>query len=107
MGHALFVLVWIMNFGISIWNAYAVGKVWVESKHAGGWHRFMAWIGFLSFGMIGALVSRFAAFVTRAQACPDVPACNWHVYVGVGGLIGAISLPWLVVGAMGKPKKTT
>lgn len=68
---------------------------------------FMTWIGFLSFGMIGALVSRFAAFVTRAQTCPDVPACNWHVYVGVAGLIGAISLPWLVVGAMGKPKKTT
>ena len=68
---------------------------------------FMAWIGFLSFGMIGALVSRFMAFVTRATTCPDVPACNWHVYVGVGGLIGAISLPWLVVGAMGKPKKTT
>ena len=68
---------------------------------------FMAWIGFLSFGMIGALVSRFMTFVTRAATCPDVPACNWHVYVGVGGLIGAISLPWLVVGAMGKPKKTT
>lgn len=67
---------------------------------------FMAWIGFLSFGMIGALVSRFMAFVTRATTCPDVPACNWHVYVGVGGLIGAISLPWLVVRAMGKPKKT-
>ena len=67
---------------------------------------FTAWIGFLSFGMIGALVSRFVAFVTRAATCPDVPACNWHVYVGVGGLVGAISLPWLVVRAMGKPKQT-
>jgi hypothetical protein len=34
-----------MNFGISIWNAYAVGKVWVEAKHEGGWHRFMCWMG--------------------------------------------------------------
>jgi len=68
---------------------------------------FMVWIGFLSFGMVGALVSRLMAFVTRAQTCPDVPSCNWHVYVGVGGLIGAISLPWLVVRAMSKPKRAT
>jgi len=68
---------------------------------------FMTWIGFLSFGMVGALTSRFMTFVTRARSCPDVPACNWHVYVGVGGLIGAITLPWLVVRAMSKPKKTT
>jgi hypothetical protein len=41
----LVVLVWILNLGISIWNAYAVGKAWVESKHYGGWPRFMAWMG--------------------------------------------------------------
>jgi hypothetical protein len=41
----LVALVWMLNFGISIWNAYAVGCVWVETKHAGGWHRFMAWMG--------------------------------------------------------------
>jgi hypothetical protein len=39
------VIVWFVNFGISIWNAYAVGKAWVETKHAGGWPRFMAWMG--------------------------------------------------------------
>jgi hypothetical protein len=38
-------LVWVLNFGISIWNAYAVGKVWVEARHAGGWRRFMCWMG--------------------------------------------------------------
>jgi hypothetical protein len=41
----LFVLVWLLNFGISIWNAYAVGRAWVETKVAGGWPRFMAWMG--------------------------------------------------------------
>jgi hypothetical protein len=39
------VLVWLLNLGISIWNAYAVGQAWVETKHAGGWPRFMAWMG--------------------------------------------------------------
>ena len=45
MQFVLFALVWVINFGISIWNAYAVGKVWVEAKHEGGWHRFMCWMG--------------------------------------------------------------
>ena len=45
MGYVLFALIWVLNFGISIWNAYAVGKVWVDAKHEGGWHRFMCWMG--------------------------------------------------------------
>jgi hypothetical protein len=45
MGYVLFALVWVLNFGISIWNAYAVGKVWVEATHEGGWHKFMCWMG--------------------------------------------------------------
>jgi hypothetical protein len=45
MATAFVVLVWLLNLGISIWNAYAVGLAWVETKHAGGWPRFMAWMG--------------------------------------------------------------
>jgi len=41
------VFIWCLNLGISIWNAYATGKVWVEAKHAGGVARFMAWMGYL------------------------------------------------------------
>jgi hypothetical protein len=43
--YLLFALVWVLNFGIAVWNAYAVGKVWVEARHEGGWHRFMCWMG--------------------------------------------------------------
>jgi hypothetical protein len=42
---AFVILVWLLNFGISIWNAYAVGKAWVETKHAGGWPRVVSWAG--------------------------------------------------------------
>jgi hypothetical protein len=45
MGPLLLVLLWLLNFGISAWNAYAVGRAWVETKVAGGWPRFMAWMG--------------------------------------------------------------
>lgn len=40
-------LILLLNFGISIWNAVAVGNAWVESKHSGGWPRFMTWMGAL------------------------------------------------------------
>jgi hypothetical protein len=45
IGYVIFALVWVLNFAISVWNAYAVGKVWVEARHEGGWHRFMCWMG--------------------------------------------------------------
>lgn len=35
---------WLLNLGISIFNAVVVGKGWVEAKHAGGMPRFMAWM---------------------------------------------------------------
>jgi hypothetical protein len=39
------VVIWLANFGMSWWNAYACGKSWVETKHIGGWQRFMSWMG--------------------------------------------------------------
>ncbi len=39
------IIIWLLNFGISAWNAYAVGRAWAETKVAGGWPRFMAWMG--------------------------------------------------------------
>jgi hypothetical protein len=41
----LFGLVWLLNLGISIWNAYAVGKSWTEARAVGGWPRILCWSG--------------------------------------------------------------
>jgi hypothetical protein len=35
----------VANFAISWFNAWTVGKVWVETKAVGGFTRFMAWMG--------------------------------------------------------------
>ncbi len=45
MSGAYVILIWLLNFGISFWNAYSVGLAWVETKHNGGWPRIMAWMG--------------------------------------------------------------
>lgn len=37
--------IWLLNFAISWWNGYAVGKCWAEAKAVGGWMRFMTWVG--------------------------------------------------------------
>jgi hypothetical protein len=39
MMSGLGLLVLILNFGISWWNARVTGLDWVESKHLGGWIR--------------------------------------------------------------------
>ena len=41
----LAILIWIVNFCISWYNAYVCGKDWVETKSMGGWPRFMNWMG--------------------------------------------------------------
>lgn len=68
---------------------------------------FTAILGCLSGGMVAVLVSKFVAFVTRAPSCPGIPTCDWYVYWLTGALIGGISLPVLVVRALGRPKTTT
>ena len=35
----------LLNFGISWFNAWSVGKAWVETKEIGGWSRILAWCG--------------------------------------------------------------
>jgi len=35
----------VVNFLISIFNAWSVGRTWVETKAIGGWTRFMSWMG--------------------------------------------------------------
>lgn len=41
----MIVLFFVLNFVISWFNAWAVGRSWAESKHVGGWPHFMNWMG--------------------------------------------------------------
>lgn len=57
---------------------------------------FMVPLGAASGGMVGVLVSKIVAWMTKAPACPDIPSCDWYIYAGWGALLGALSLPALV-----------
>jgi hypothetical protein len=64
----------------------------------------MVFVGFFSAAMVGVLVSAAVAAATKAPTCPDIPACNWYIYAGIGGVLGALSLPILVLRRLGKPQ---
>lgn len=66
---------------------------------------FTAWLGLFSGAMVFAFLSKMVAYLTHTQACSGVPACNWYIYAMVGGALGAVSLPVLVIRAMSKPAK--
>ena len=64
---------------------------------------FMTILGFFSGGMVAVLVGKMVAFLMRAPKCSGVPLCEWPTWVGIGGLIGAITLPILVLSRLGRP----
>lgn len=66
---------------------------------------FTAWLGFVSGAMVAALLSKFAQFLTRSPECSELPSCNWYIWAGIGGLIGAATLPLFVLWTLGKPRK--
>ena len=64
---------------------------------------FMLPLGAVSGAMIAVLVSKIVAFFMKAPSCPEIPTCNWHVYAGVGALLGGLSLPALVIRRLMQP----
>jgi hypothetical protein len=64
---------------------------------------FMLPLGAASGAMIAVLLSKIVAFFTKAPSCPDIPTCDWHVYAGVGALLGGLSLPALVLRRLSQP----
>jgi hypothetical protein len=68
---------------------------------------FTSWLGFVSGAMVAALLSKFTAFITKARDCDGIPSCNWYIWAGVGGVVGAVTLPVMVLWVLGRPAKPT
>jgi hypothetical protein len=53
--------------------------------------------GFFSGAMVAVLVAKFrSAMIHCVPADSELPACNWEQFAGVGGLLGALTLPVMV-----------
>ena len=95
-GMGFILLIWLLNFGLSVWNAYAVGLAWVETKHSGGWPRVTAWAGAVmsasGFSWCYLLILTYAAY-----------GLNWLDidHVGVALQMGYIVLiPGILIAGM-------
>ena len=53
--------------------------------------------GFFSGGMIGVLLGKIVGVAQRCVPPEGLPACNWWVYAGIGGIVGAVTLPVLTL----------
>ena len=58
---------------------------------------FMTVVGFFSGAMIGVLVGKFVGMIRRCTPEPGLPVCDWHLFAFAGGVLGAVSLPVLVL----------
>ncbi|HUQ82413.1 MAG TPA: hypothetical protein VM076_14790 [Gemmatimonadaceae bacterium] len=58
---------------------------------------FTTFIGTWSGAMVAVLIGKIVESVRGAPSCEGVPICNWNVYAAVGALIGATTLPLLVL----------
>ena len=58
---------------------------------------FSTFIGFWSGGMIGVLVGKVVGAVRRCEPIEGTPACDWHLFAVAGMVLGATTLPVLVM----------
>ena len=54
-------------------------------------------IGGFSGGMIGVLLGKVVGGVRKCVPPEGLPACDWQLYWAVGAVLGALSLPILVL----------
>jgi hypothetical protein len=64
-------------------------------------------IGGFSGGMVAVLIGQIVDGLRKAPGCDGLPVCNWYLYVGMGGLFGAISLPYLVLRRLTRQRPRT
>lgn len=58
----------------------------------------MALSGWFSGAIVAVLVAKIAGFFLRIPDCDQMPVpCNWYKYAGIGAVIGAVTLPALVL----------
>ena len=58
---------------------------------------FTAFAGFWSGGMVAVLIGRMVETLRQTPSCDGLPICNWASYAVVGAVVGAITLPVLVL----------
>lgn len=65
-----------------------------------------AFAGLFSGGMLGVMVAKIVGSFRGCNPGPELPACDWHVYAGIGMLIGVLTLPVLALNRLRRVDQT-
>jgi hypothetical protein len=64
-----------------------------------------AMAGVFSGGMVGVLVAKMVGSFRGCKPAAELPACDWHVYAGIGMLIGLLTLPVLALSRLRRSER--
>lgn len=62
---------------------------------------FATFIGFWSGGMIGVLAGKAVGSARGCVPIEGTPACDWYYFAAAGMILGAVTLPVLVLRRLG------
>ena len=60
----------------------------------------MAVAGFFAGGMVAVLIAKWVGAARGCVPGEGLPACDWHIFAGVGGLLGLLTLPTFTLRAL-------
>ena len=58
---------------------------------------FTTFIGLWSGAMVAVLIGKIVEGMRGSPSGEGLPLCNWHVYAATGAVVGAVTLPLLVL----------
>lgn len=67
---------------------------------------FTTFVGLWSGGMIGVLIGKFIGSARNCAPPEGLPACDWHWYAAGGMIVGATTLPVLVLRRLRRRDRT-
>ena len=63
---------------------------------------WFAIVGYFAGGMMGVAIAKLVGSLQRCTPVEGFPACDFEIYLHVGGLIGFVTLPAVIIWRLGQ-----
>lgn len=66
----------------------------------------MSVAGFFGGAMVAVLIGKWVGAARGCVPGEGLPACDWHIYAAIGGVIGLVTLPALTLRALRRSRRS-